>query len=258
MTLLVLTGCLNTNVKAEVVIVPMKVMYSAWQGVASNGKYIYITSDRDKNFRLSNTISIYTNHGEFIKSIPNAYTKTDSSGKFMSFGDCTFINGFLYVTAYNFNSGAKRTISKIVKYKLPDIKMVKEYKIGEGTAESVVQNGGFYWVVYHDRNYIAEFDSKFNLIHRFPLSQHFGKEGGYQGIIFIGNDLLVNLHGSNKYNEEYAQGLDHYRFNGYKFDFIERIKPPAYGTGQGIEFFGGKYYWTDRPGNSIVITDKLK
>ncbi|BCG61272.1 hypothetical protein [Paenibacillus sp. URB8-2] len=256
--LLTLTACTDNGATSGISMIPMKVMYSAWQGVASDGRYIYITSDRDGNFNLSNTISVYGVDGKFIYSLPKAYKKTDSNGNFMSFGDCTVINDSLYATVYNFNSGAKKTVSRVVKYDLPNLKMVAEYEIGDGTAESVTQKDSFFWVVYHDKNNIAKFDLNFKLINEFPLLQQFEEEGGYQGIFFIGNDLFVNLHGSNKFNEKYAQGLDHYKYDGDTFTFVERIKPPVYGAGQGIEYYGGKYYWVDRPGNSIVIRDKLK
>lgn len=251
-------GCSKVHEQETIKYIPMKVKYSAWQGVATDGREIFITSDRDQEFKLSNTISVYAKTGEYIRNLPNAYSRTDPAGNFMSFGDCTYIDGFLFIPVYNFNSGAKQKISRVAKYSLPNLKLVSDYDIGEGTAESVTKNNDYFWVVYHDRNYIKQYDLNFKLLHTYPLSQRFESEGGYQGVVFVGNNLYVNLHGSNNFNEKYAQGLDHYRFDGEKFIFIKRIKPPVYGAGQGIEFFDGQYYWADRPGNQVIITNTVK
>ncbi|WP_311077953.1 MULTISPECIES: hypothetical protein [Paenibacillus] len=244
----------------EVKVLKVDKNYRAWQGVASDGTNIYITSDRDENFKLSNTISTYTMDGSFVTEKTNAYTETDQKGLFMSFGDCYITDGYLYATVYNFNSGpsTEERISRIVKYSLPDLKQVDEFDIGYGTAESLAEYNNTYWVVYHDLNEIRQFDKDFNLIKSYPLSENFGNDGGYQGIFFDEDELYANLHGANKYGENYAQGLDHYHFNGREFRFIERIKPPTYGAGQGVEKVGKLYLWADRPGNSIIVTEKIK
>ncbi|WP_226003157.1 hypothetical protein [Paenibacillus sp. BJ-4] len=244
----------------EVKVLKVDKNYRAWQGVASDGTHIYITSDRDENFKLSNTISTYTMDGTFVTEKTNAYAETDQKGLFMSFGDCYITDGYLYATVYNFNSGpsTEERISRIVKYSLPGLNQVDEFNIGYGTAESLAEYNNTYWIVYHDLNEIRQFDKDFNLIKSYPLSGNFGTDGGYQGIFFDGDDLYANLHGSNEYGKNYAQGLDHYHFNGKEFKFIERIKPPTYGAGQGIEKVGELYLWADRPGNSIIVTKKNK
>lgn len=237
----------------------LKTPYSGWQGVATDGENIYISTDRDKNFELMNTISVYSMDGEYINEINNAYTKTDTKDRFMSFGDLTFIEGYLFATVYNINGGGgNEPISRIIKYSVPDLEIVGEYELGDGTAESVAKKDDYYYVVYHDRNHISKFDGDFNFIESFPLSQKFEEEGGYQGIFFEGNDFYGNLHGSNELGEKYAQGLDHYKYNGKGFEFIERIKPPTYGAGQGIEANNDRYYWADRTNNRIIITEHIK
>jgi hypothetical protein len=236
----------------------MNKFYRAWQGVAADTEKIYVTSDRDTNFFLSNTISVYGISGKYLAEKKRAYTGKDKKKRFMSFGDCFAKNGFLYATVYNFNSSPpeKERISRVVKYSLPDLKQVAQYDIGQGTAESLTTYKGSFWVVYHDRNEIRRFDNKFRFQAAYPLSARFGIEGGYQGIFFKNDDLYGNLHGSNEYGKAYAQGLDHYRFDGHSFRFIERIKPPTYGAGQGIERVGTHIFWADRPGNKIIITNE--
>lgn len=235
--------------------IKMKKPFRAWQGVGSNGKTVYVTSDRSEKFTLSNTISVYDLDGNYIKEIKRAYTGTDSHNRFMSFGDCYVSSGFLYATVYNFNSAPPENerISRIVKYSLPDLKQVDVFDIGDGTAESLAKFKGFFWIVYHDKNEIRKFDAQFRLLKRYPLSGIFGDEGGYQGIFFDGDNLYANLHGSNKFGEKYAQGLDKYHFEGYSFKLIERIKPPTYGSGQGVEKVGNSIFWVDRPGNQIIV-----
>lgn len=154
----------------------------------------------------------------------------------MSFGDCFVSGSYLYATVYNFNSAPpeEERVSRIVKYSLPDLKLVEEYDIGKGTAESLATYKGSFWVVYHDINEIKRYNSNFEYQASYALSAQFGGEGGYQGIVFKDNELYGNLHGSNKYGEKYTQGLDHYKFNGNSFEFIERLKAPTYGAGQGL------------------------
>lgn len=144
--------------------------FRAWQGVASDGTHIYLTSDRDENFKLSNTISVYTMNGVFVTEKTKAYTETDQRGLFMSFGDCYIIDGYLYATVYNFNSGpsTEERISRIVKYSLPNLKQVDEFNIGYGTAESLAKFNNTYWIVYHDLNEIRQFNKDFNLIRSYP------------------------------------------------------------------------------------------
>ncbi|WP_054942756.1 hypothetical protein [Paenibacillus ihuae] len=238
--------------------IQMNKSYRGWQGVAADKEKVYVTSDRDVDFSLSNTISVYGTSGKFLAEKRKAYTGKDKKMRFMSFGDCFANNGFLYATVYNFNSSPpeKERISRVVKYRLPDLKQVAQYDIGQGTAESLATYKGSFWVVYHDRNEIRRFDSKFRFQAAYPLSAQFGGEGGYQGIFFNKDDLYGNLHGSNEYGKAYAQGLDHYRFDGHSFKFIERIKPPTYGAGQGVESVGSYVFWADRPGNKIIITNE--
>lgn len=237
--------------------------FRTWQGVASDGEYIYVTTDRNASFELQNFVSVYSMDGEFIKEKIDAYTGKDSKGRFMSFGDAKVINGFLYALVYNHNSGGaqepvENRESRVVKYELPSLDVAEEHSVGIGTAESIDFNKDSFWVVYHDLQHIKRFDTDFKLVSSYELNASFEKEGGYQGIIFEGDDLFVNLHGSNEFNMEYAFGLDHYRFNGEKFEYIDRIKPPTYGSGQGIDKIDGKYLWSDRPANQIVITSSVE
>ncbi|WP_150267321.1 hypothetical protein [Paenibacillus tepidiphilus] len=230
--------------------------FRAWQGVGVDRERMYVTSDRDAQFHLANSISVYDRKGRFLKIALNAYTGTDAKGRFMSFGDCFAYNNNLYITAYNFNVAPPKDQreSRVIQFRLTDLHKINEYQIGDGVAESIAYYKNSFWVVYHDRNEVKQFDTRFHFLRSYFLESEFGTEGGYQGVFFKGDDMYANLHGSNKFNQEYAQGLDRYHFDGHTFEFIERIKPPTYGSGQGIEFFDNTVYWADRPGNQIVMT----
>jgi hypothetical protein len=254
------TGKIQSGQKEDVTTIKMDKKFRAWQGVASDGKDIFITSDRDEDFKLSNTITVYSKDGVFKTEKTDAYMEKDEKQRFMSFGDCAVIDGYLFASVYNFNASPPENerISRIVKYSLPDLKQLEVYNIGNGTAESVTKYKDTYWVVYHDRNEIQQFNANFKMLKSYPLSTKFAEEGGYQGIFFDGDELYGNLHGSNEYGQKYAQGLDHYHFDGTNFKFVEQIMPPTYGAGQGIEKVGRTYFWADRPGNSIIITSDLR
>ncbi|MHB1404117.1 MAG: hypothetical protein ACYCV0_00780 [Desulfitobacteriaceae bacterium] len=135
----------------------------------------------------------------------------------MSFGDITVIEGYLYVPVYNWNGGAAGTPesreSRMIKYSLPDLEIVAEYPIGDGTAESVDKYNNHFWVVYHDKQEIREFDNNFQWINSYPLSQSIyvnNTENEPQGMFWEGDDLYVNNHGANDYGMFYAPCLDKY------------------------------------------------
>lgn len=254
-----LKAYLEDVISPSAVYFDMKDKYRAWQGVATDGNYIYVVTDRNENFELENIISVYTMDGIFVSEKRNAYTGTDSSGRFMSYGDCSFIDGYLYVPVYNCNSGGLPPFeSKVVQYSLPDLNQVMEFDIGNGVAECVTKHLEDFWVCYHDLAVIKRFASNFTLKNTYNLSQVFGPEGGYQSILWLDGFVYLNLHGSNKYGVAYAPGLDKYSFDGNTFTFVERLKPPTYGAGQGVCKFGNNFYWNDRPGNKVIITNYLK
>jgi hypothetical protein len=240
--------------KADISSFPLKNKYRGWQGVDTDGKYIYVATDRNSNFNLEDIISVYTMNGTFIKEKRKAYTGTDSSGKFLSFGDCKIINGFLYATAYNFNSGGRPYESRVAKYSIPYLNYIGDYSIGGNVAESVNSYLGDFWVCYYDVQRIKRFDSNFHLKATYSLPQPIGPYGGYQTIIWDSNNVYLNLHGPNTLGLAYSTGFDHYTFDGNKFTFVERFKPPTYGCGQGVSKLGSTWYWNDRVLNRIVIT----
>lgn len=249
---------INQPLKYQEIKIKLSEKYLAWQGVATNGKYIYVATDRDKNFNLEDIISVYDMKGTLIKEKHNAYTMKDSNGKFMSFGGISIIKNEMFATVYNINGGGKPYISRVEEYSLPNLEIVKGAELGSGIAESIQRHGGFYWVSYYDKQVIGKFDLHFNHIKDYALSQPMGQYGGYQGMMWYKGDVYLNMHGPNKYGKTPEEALDRYSFDGKKFHYVETIKPATYGTTQDIQYFKHKFYWNDRPANEIVITTKLE
>lgn len=238
----------------------------SYQGVCSDGTYIYTTTDQDENFKINgysgevqwdnnNIISVYDMEGNFIREKKNVYDDLSPKGLFMSFGDCSVIDGAIFATVYDRVEPSDSRVLKINK----DTSVVENvYDIGQELAEGVDKHNGDFWVVYHTKMEIRQYDADFNLKHTHQLSQPMKPYGGYQGLFWIDDDVYVNYHGANLLGEDYAPGVDRYHFNGQSFEFVEQIKPPTYGSGQGIEKVGDTYLWIDRPMNRVVVTKSLR
>lgn len=225
----------------------------AWQGLAIDEQYIYVFTDRNEKFALENIISVYTHQGSKVREYRNIYAGGDSQGKFMSFGDGNLIDGNIYVTAYNANSGGRPFESRVLVYSTPEIKLLKTYEIGEGTAESVTKYMNYYWITYNEKMVVKQFDSSFDIVHTYPLSEGIGKYGGYQGAYWENDNFLAQMHGPNKAGLTPSKGLDRYRFDGDEFVFRKTEIPLSYGSGQGVAIYGEYILQNDRPSNSIIV-----
>lgn len=245
------------NVVPSVLSFPAHKKYRAWQGVATDGTFIYVFTDRDENFALKNIISVYDMQGHFVSEKLNAYTATDPQGKFMSFGDGTIIDGKLFVTAYNINDSGNPELSRILEYSLPNLNLTKETDIGGSAAECIVKENGAYWVCYFDEPIIKKFDLSYNLLQTYSVNP-IGPDGGYESLLWIDGDLYCNMHGPNAIGGLPTGKLDRYSFNGTTFTFIESISPPTYGSTQGIDQYKDFFYWADRVANEIIITTSIK
>lgn len=244
----------NSELRAWESPIPMQQEYRAWQGVAVNDVAIYVFTDRNENFELENIISEYSHDGEFRREIRNAYTGIDSQGYFMSFGDGNTVEGRLLVTAYNAVSGGRPPyVSRVLIYSLPDIVLVGEYNIGDGIAESVTLHNNSYWITYHDQMILREFDNDFEHIGTYTLSEPMGPYGGYQGAAWVGDDILLQMHGPNWDGlDPPSKGLDRYHFSDSEFVFVGTEIPLSYGSGQGVSIYNNRVFQNDRPANGIV------
>lgn len=232
-----------------------------YQGVATDGTYIYATTDQDVNFKNdngnvtwdnNNIISVYDMQGNFIREKKNVYEKLSVLGNFMSFGDINYIDGYLYAVVYD---RVPPNESRVIKFNRA-LNVVAEYPVGDNEAESIDKHDGYFFVTNHHNNEVYQFDEEFNLVEKHVMSESPPVNAGYQGIYWDGNDMYVNLHASTVNGVTYAGGLDRYTWNGTDFIFKERIKPPTAGSCQGVELFGDRVYWLDRFENRIIITPK--
>ena len=228
--------------------------YRAWQGVAIDGKNIYVFTDRNETFGLENIISVFTHEGIEVRTYKKLYDKERKQTVFMSFGDGNIIGEYLYITAYNANSNINLPYeSQVLVYSIPNIKLVKVFDIGGGVAESVTRYKDHYYITYHDSMVLKEFDLTFKMIETYSLSQVMGGYGGYQGAYWEGDNILIQMHGPNKLDQNPSFGLDRYKFDGNKFIFIKREEPLSYGTGQGVAKSKNYILQNDRPDNAIIV-----
>jgi len=232
--------------------------YRAWQGVTAYNDLIYAATDRNESFGFENIISVYDLSGRLVRERRNAYTDTDPQGVFMSFGDINEINGMLYGTFYNKNSGGSPLLSRVVIFDPITLDVVSSHDIGGNVAESITLNNGSYWVVYNDVYVIREFDLSFNQINEYNLEMDPGyTDGGSQGHLWEDGILYVNLHGVNFFYETPFAQVRSYTFDGTSFTFQSSFQPPTPGCGQGISKYKKYYLWNDRITNEIVISKRI-
>lgn len=247
------------HISPSVLKIPLSRDYRGWQGLTAHNRLIYVVTDRNEDFSLENIISVYTLDGKLVTEKRNAYTELDPQGKFMSFGDINEIDGFLYVTAYNFNSNGNPSISRVVKLNIPDLSVSQVYDIGNGAAESVTKHDGFFWVVYHNTNIVRKFNLSFIFVQEYELPINLNIYGNFQGSLWEGNLFYANLHGQNSNGDLIPfTELRKYEFDGVRFNFIESIAPPTGGCGQGLTKYENYYFWNDRPNNLIIVSKHLK
>jgi len=248
------------------VFIPAHEPFRAWQGVCTDGTYIYLVTDNPETGIQDheNIISVYDLEGNFIYEKRNAYSRVDSDGKQMSFGDISFINNVLYVTAYNINGGGAHPYeSRVITYSSysPEagINMIQETDIGDGVAECVAgDSDGFLWMSYHDRQIVRKFDVSLALVKEYPLPTAISRYGGYQGLFWENGLLHANMHGPNFHGDDFEGHIDVFQFDNEAFVLLERITPPTFGTTQGMCAWKGVYLFNDRSNNGIVIVKNLR
>lgn len=235
--------------------------YRFWQGVGVTSENILTCSDRNESFGLNNSIQKYTHDGGFVSEVTSVYTETDPLGKFMSFGSTISDDGtYFVIPTYNHNAtfpAPAILVSRIARFNKTTLAFVDEFDIGGDVAESATFHDGEWFVCYFDIMKIRKFNTSWVFQTEYNLSESMKPDGGYQSIFFIDDDCYLNWHGSNDFDGTYTPGIDKYSFDGNDFVFVENIDAPTYGSGQGVFNFDNKFYWVDRPKNSIIITNNL-
>lgn len=239
--------------------------WTATQGIATDGAYLYATTDRNPSFTLQNFITKFDFAGNVILTKTNSYTNTDPYGNFMSQFSALCHGGILYVVVSNWNSrGTDPEFNRVVTFNTTDLSVIAEYDIGAGGAEGLDYKDGFFYICYHDKTEVKKFNTSFVL--QDTLNLDCGPltfvDGMYQGIIFYGNKAVLTTHGPNTRNNAipdyggtsgaWDSFLDVYDFDGEVFTFSNRLNAPTFGAGQGIARLDPYIYWIDRVDNRVV------
>lgn len=193
------------------------------QGVACDGTHLWFSS--------STTIYKYTKAGALVTSrnvSGDAPTKTQINGMFIR-------GGVLYVSAAE-NSTPRK--SYIVQYDPHTLAYIAHNQItGDWFSEGLAWKDGYWWVCFHANKVVAKVDpSTWSVSATYNLSFNvsgssggYGAGTGYDGIAWLGNYLLVNVH------EIYDQNfMDVYYWDGTAFDEVERKAWPTSKASQGL------------------------
>jgi hypothetical protein len=180
------------------------------QGVTTDGTHVWFSS--------STTIYKYTTAGVLVTSRNvSGDTPTDKAQ----------INGLFHQSGKLYVSAAKYVAtgtSYIVEYD-PDTLAYQTHRTlaGDRFSEGVSFAHGYWWVVFHANLEVRQYDSTWTFVAAHPLSgvtgmsPGYGTGTGYDGVAWMGNYLLCNIH------EIYDQErLDVYAWDGTGFAVVCR------------------------------------
>lgn len=188
------------------------------QSVATDGTNIWYSD--------SNTIYKYTMAGVLITS-RNVMTDNpagDSPSAKAQINGLAINAGVLYVSGADFTTVGT---SYVNEYDPDTLAHVARHEIaGDWFSESLAFKGGFLWVSFHANEVVAKVDtSTWTTVATFPLtfavtgsSGGYGSGTGYDGITWIGDYLLCNIH--EIYDQDY---LDVYYWTGAEFEEVARL-----------------------------------
>lgn len=199
-----------------------------WQGVASDGTYLYTVS-------LNSTIYKYNMDGDLITSHPNAHLDGTNLAQVNSIYVHT--DGKLYIGANNYDDTPKFGYIKV--FNQSDLSYVEEHRVRDYYSEGCTFHDNAWWVVYHDWNNLTKYDSSWNIVSDYPIAY---ANSAYQGIVWYGDYIYVNNHGG------WNQTLDVYKWNGSGFDQtarLDRVTSDAK-QGLGLEPGGVTMWWAER------------
>ena len=202
------------------------------QGVASDGTYVYITSNSDiRKYLISD--------GSLIAEKVNAKLE----GTAMSQVNSIEIYGTnLYVGSNNYNGTPKRGYIKL--FNRTTLAYVTEHQVNDNWNEGCSYHNGYFWAVYTDVQTISQYDTSWNKVKDHPTKLYMEPHVsmvGYQGSTWIGNFFLVNEH-----DAWYDDKLHVYYYNGCDFIPVCKIAWIHQQDGQGIYWDGEYLWWLER------------
>lgn len=247
----------------------------SWQGCATDGTSVWVTTDRTvRGFtvdNLSNCIETYNQSG-VRQAVHNAVYTGTVGGKLWNFVDATYYDGHLYVCCTNWHSNASvETACQILKLDATTLAVVATYPLTplNGSIESIARRGNEWWVCWSGSANVRRYNDDFSTLigtytatPQSPLldaSPAYGDNNVkyYQGIVWVGDICYLSLHGANNAGDNaYAPGVEVFKWDGSAFTYRKTIPPPTYGSGQGMcRTDAGKWWFADRSADTLVSCD---
>ncbi|RLG14192.1 hypothetical protein DRN69_04505 [Candidatus Pacearchaeota archaeon] len=208
----------------------------AWQGVTSDGTYLYTFTNKEVVANDIQKIYKFNKSGEQLDVNSAAGTDHMSDGY--------YYNGKLYVADMKDwyedqpHSEAKGQIR--VYDTTSGLPYANEsHEVGDHWAEGVTYYDGYWWIVYHCCSIIRKYDSNWNFVKEYDIAGHGGTEGswsdgnGYQGIVFFedsGNTYVgLTVHGTVTGGPEFY----YFKYENDTFTLVEHFDPPNEAANQG-------------------------
>lgn len=216
----------------------LNVALKAWQGVTSDGTYLYTFTNCESG----------TNDVQKIYKLNKSGVQQDvnlAAGTAHMSGGC-YHNSKLYVADMkNWYSGQPHSeaIGNIRLYNITSgLPYANEnHDVGNHWAEAVCFYDSHFWIVFHCCSIIRKYDSDWNFIKEYDIDGHGGTEtswvdgNGYQGIAFFqdGSNIYAGL----TVHHSVAGGPEFYYFEydsvADSFTLIDHLDPPNTGANQG-------------------------
>lgn len=220
------------------------------QGVATDGTYIYVTSGGtqapESNLRLYKYDSSYTEitHHDCGPDAPGPIAQANGI-----FWHPTYNR--LFVSGNNWN-GTGGQQSTVLEYDT-NLNFLRGHLFGLDAAEMIVENGGYWWMIYNDRHAIDQFTYD-DTTHTFTLVKTHNLPGAipgrndqalYQAILWLGDIAYLPVHGTNPW----APWIGAYKWTGTDFQIAALgLQPPTPNCTQSISLApdGVTLLWAER------------
>ena len=221
----------------------------AFQGVASDGNYIYNTRSWEPG------ISVYALYKRDMDgNLLDVRYNPNLDGTSCNQTNGIFIkDGLLYVGAFTHLPDPRQSFLKVYD---TDLNYIREIEVANGQTEGAYFEHGSWWVIYHnDVNGILQYDADWNFIKRHWLEAW----NCVNGILWVGDYLYLNHHE----NEDWSGYVDVHHWNGSDFTFIGRIKTPTRQCSQGMYRIPGTdiVLWAERygdgPGRHHIVISRI-
>lgn len=224
----------------------------ATQGIAVSSAYVWTSGDSATNG--ARTITTFAKSDSFGSG--DALFSKNTALDFASHAQANGMfydpdTGKLYSGANNFPTEPKG--GWVLEYDVAangSLTFVAAHDVGAHWNEGCAKHGGYWWTIYHDLNEIHQYDLSWNFVgaHTLPGASAATASGDlWQGIIWIGDVVLINMHGNNPQTPR----ADAYRWTGTEFTLETKGIAPPQDANQGMHLDpdGEHIWWAVRVGN---------